>query len=189
MPASVIGGVRIALALPLDHGNYMFLVHILYGAVIGLIVGVTICAWLGYMVYRDKNAAPLKRRRHIKHLLLATITAVLLVGFISYNFNWGLSIQRASELGNIEAVKQHLDAGEDVNVKSDSGMTPLHHAAYRDNKEVIDLLITEGASINAQDVVGRTPLNVAIRYKRTKSADLIRKHGGKTGEELKAEGK
>ena len=58
MPASVIGGVWIALALPLDNGNYMFLVHILYGAVIGLIVGVTICAWLGYMVYRDKNAAP-----------------------------------------------------------------------------------------------------------------------------------
>ncbi|MDP7291613.1 MAG: hypothetical protein QF497_05255, partial [Verrucomicrobiota bacterium] len=82
IPSSVVGGVWIALALPIDHGNYMFLVHILYGAVIGLIVGVTICAWLGYMVYRDKNAAPPKRRRQIKHLLLGTSLAVLFVGFI-----------------------------------------------------------------------------------------------------------
>jgi hypothetical protein len=30
---------------------------------------------------------------------------------------------------------------------------------------------------------------VAINSKNTKTADLLRKHGGKTGEELKAEGK
>jgi hypothetical protein len=34
---------------------------------------------------------------------------------------------------------------------------------------------------------GRTPLDVAIKIKRTETADLPRKHGGKTGEELKAE--
>jgi ankyrin repeat protein len=98
-----------------------------------------------------------------------------------------ISIHKASERGNIEAVKQHLDTGEDVNVKSDSGMTPLHHAAYRENNEVIELLIAKGASVNAQDVAGRTPLNVAIRYKRTKSADLLRKHGGKTSNWLNAD--
>ena len=35
----------------------------------------------------------------------------------------------------------------------------------------------------------KTPLDVAIQLKRTELADLLRKHGGKTGEELKAEGK
>ena len=35
----------------------------------------------------------------------------------------------------------------------------------------------------------KTPLDVAIQLKRTEHADLLRKHGGKTGEELKAEGK
>jgi hypothetical protein len=30
---------------------------------------------------------------------------------------------------------------------------------------------------------------LAIHLKRTETADLLRKHGGKTGEELKAEGK
>jgi hypothetical protein len=32
-------------------------------------------------------------------------------------------------------------------------------------------------------------LNQAIRRKHSEIADLLRKHGGKTGEELKAEGK
>jgi len=34
-----------------------------------------------------------------------------------------------------------------------------------------------------------TPLDFAIIYNQTEAADIIRKHGGKTGEELKAEGK
>ena len=187
MAASVAGGVLFVLALPIDHGNYMFILHAFYGAVIGVIVGVTIWVWLGYMVCRDKNAPSFKRRKHMKHLLLATIAPVLLVGFICYNFNWGLTIHRAAELGYIEVVKRHLDAGASVNVKSGSGMTPLHKAAYRENKEVVELLVAKGANVNAQDVAGRTPLDVAIRYKRTKTADLLRKHGGKTSDWLKAD--
>jgi len=35
----------------------------------------------------------------------------------------------------------------------------------------------------------RTILDEAVKRKRTETADLLRKHGGKTGEELKAEGK
>ena len=56
----------------------------------------------------------------MKHLLLTTIAAVLLVGC-------GESIHEAAYDGNIEAVKQHLDAGTDVNAKDD-GLTPLHEA-------------------------------------------------------------
>jgi len=36
---------------------------------------------------------------------------------------------------------------------------------------------------------GRTQLHAAINFNRTKTADILRKHGGKTNEELKAEGK
>jgi SOS-response transcriptional repressor LexA len=38
-------------------------------------------------------------------------------------------------------------------------------------------------------VNGETPLDWAIEKNHTEIADLLRKHGGKTGEELKAEGK
>jgi ankyrin repeat protein len=50
-------------------------------------------------------------------------------------------------------------------------------------------LLAKGAEVNARDKSGATPLGGAIRRKQTETADLLRKHGGKTGEELKAEGK
>ena len=66
------------------------------------------------------------------------------------------------------------------------GTTPLH---YANTKEIAGLLIAEGADVNAKDERGKTPLDLAIQVKNPKTADLLRKHGGKTGEELKAEGK
>ena len=52
-----------------------------------------------------------------------------------------ISIHEAAEVGNIEAVKQHLAAGADVNAKSAHGWTPLHFAAFWDEKEIARLLI------------------------------------------------
>ena len=51
------------------------------------------------------------------------------------------------------------------------------------------LLIANGANVNAKMERGETPLDWAIHYKDSKIFDLLRKHGGKTGEELKAEAK
>ena len=59
-------------------------------------------------------------------------------------------IHEAVAEGNIEAVKQHLNAGTDVNVKSK---------------------------------FDETPLDLAIINNETETADLLRKHGGKTGGE------
>jgi ankyrin repeat protein len=36
---------------------------------------------------------------------------------------------------------------------------------------------------------GKTPLDWAIKQQHPETADLLRKHGGKTSEELKAKGK
>ena len=55
--------------------------------------------------------------------------------------------------------------------------------------EIVELLITKGADVNAIDAAGQTPLDWAESGKLTETADLLRKHGAKTGEELKAEGK
>ena len=184
----------------------------------------------------------------MKHLLLTTIAAVVLVGCGS-----SVDIHQAAKDGNIEAVKQHLDAGADVNAMNKYGWTPLFYAVQVDYKEVAELLITKGADVNAKDVKGKTPLhypstkgiaelliakgadlnakdewgctpshyyaasghkgiteiliangaNVNAKdkdgdtpldyYVESKAVakidDLLRKHGGKTGEELKAEGK
>ena len=124
----------------------------------------------------------------MKHLLLTTIAAVVLVGC-----GPSMSIQKAAFDGNIEAVKQHLDAGTDVNAKSEGGWTPLQTAAHWGHKEIVELLLAKGADVNAKVVSGPkqglTPLDAANETNHPETADLLRKHGGKTGKELKAAGK
>ena len=124
----------------------------------------------------------------MKHLLLTTIAAVLVVGCVT-----NTSIYEAAEKGKIREVKLYLAAGTDVNAKDNNdGWIPLHYAAYNGRKEIAELLISQGADMNANDVGGRTPLDLAIQSisfpkGHPETADLLRKHGGKTGEELKAE--
>ena len=48
--------------------------------------------------------------------------------------------------------------------------------------------LAAGADVNVKADNGKTPLDWAIEINRTENADLLRKHGGKTSEELKAEG-
>ena len=121
----------------------------------------------------------------MKHLLLTTIAAVVLVGCGGPS----MSIHTAARIGNIEAVKQHLAAGTDVNAKNKYEWTPLHSAAFSGHKEIAELLIAKGADVNAKRDDGETPLDRAIAIEHSETADLLRKHGGKTAEELKTEGK
>ena len=55
------------------------------------------------------------------------------------------------------------------------------------------LLIANGADVNAKDEDGLTPLDIATHPENPsdtdETADLLRKHGGKASEQLKAEGK
>ena len=114
-----------------------------------------------------------------------------------------ISIYNAAGSGDIEAIKQHLAAGTDVNAKGVAGWTALQRAAWYYHIEIVELLITNGADVNAKveagDYKGQTPLDLAEEVDEDDSpedkavkkeiADLLRKHGGKTGDELKAEGK
>ena len=107
------------------------------------------------------------------------------------------SLWEAAMFGKIEAAKKAIADGANVNAKKDDGETPLHWATVEamdsGSKKVIELLISKGADVNAKIVNGRkkgmTPLAIANMFSNKEIADLLRKHGGKTGEELKAEGK
>jgi len=59
-----------------------------------------------------------------------------------------------------------------------------NRAALAGHKEVAELLIDNGADVNTRDEGGNAPLD----YAEGETAALLRKHGGKTGAELKAEG-
>jgi ankyrin repeat protein len=69
----------------------------------------------------------------------------------------------AGRKGNIEAIKQYLAIGKDVDARDKEDKTPLKHAAFRGYKEIVELLIAKGADVNAKDYTGMTPLHwVAI---------------------------
>lgn len=61
----------------------------------------------------------------------------------------------------------------------------LHESASWGQKGNIELLIANGANVNAKDETGKTPLDSAT----SELTDLLRQYGGKTREELEAEGK
>ena len=147
----------------------------------------------------------------MKHLLITTIAAALLVGCGESQQSAppaetkpvepiteaakpepptakapNINIHKAAQVGNIEAVKQHLAAGTDVNAKDKYGRTTLHAAAVGGSTEVVELLIAKGADVNAKYEECATSLDWV---KNQETADLLRKHGGKTWKELKAEGK
>ena len=151
----------------------------------------------------------------MKHLLITTIAVVLLMGWGPLQSN-AKSLHRAAEEGDIEAVKKHLAAGANKNVRAGKWRdTPLHRAAFWGYTEVVELLINNEVDVNAKDKYGCTPLHDAAEYSHLEiaemlinrapdmnaldnngdtpldlangeTADLIRKHGGKTGKELKA---
>ena len=66
---------------------------------------------------------------------------------IDWRDKWLRSIHRAAQQGQIEAVKQHIAAGTDVNAKNSGGWTPLHTAAYYGRTVIAELLIAKGADI------------------------------------------
>ena len=93
----------------------------------------------------------------MKPILITTIAAVLLVGC-----GPSVDIYEAAWSGNIEAVKQHLADGADVNLKmSSDGATALNHAAWHGHMEVIQLLLENGANANAKRNDGVAPLHGA----------------------------
>ena len=86
-----------------------------------------------------------------------------------------ISIHYAAIKGNIEAVKQHIASGTDVNEKyTDWGNSaPLHSAAYGGHKEIAELLITNGANVNAKNDKGGTPLHEAAWEGHKEIAELL----------------
>ncbi len=88
------------------------------------------------------------------------------------------ALHRAAAAGDIEAVKQHLAAGTDVNVRvGEWGDTPLHRAAFGGNKEIVELLLNNEVDVNVKDDYGCTPLHDAAEYGHKKIIELLITNG------------
>jgi cytohesin len=104
-------------------------------------------------------------------------------------------LYNAAESGRKEIVELLIEKGANINGNNTGlyglGMRPLFSAASKGHLAIVELLIKNGANVNASislNSSSNTVLNWAIKHKKSKLVDLLRKHGGKTGEELKAAG-
>lgn len=70
---------------------------------------------------------------------------------------------KAIKSGNMEVIKCLVGhATADVNKQNNEKSTALHEAAFKGNKELVDLLIGARADAKAQNISGKTPLHRAI---------------------------
>ena len=113
--------------------------------------------------------------------------------------NGQIALHYASIHNHVLILKLLIDNGSNVNLTDKIGMTSLHLTSLGGHKEAAKMLIDSGALLNTVNIHGETPLDTALKdfkidsqkakSNKKETADLLRKHGGKTGEELKAEGK
>ena len=95
------------------------------------------------------------------------------------------ALQYAAYNGYIEVVRVLVENKADVNASANKRKkSALHYAAQKGRKEIALLLLDKGADVNALDKAGRTALDIALRYRRTETGELLRQRGGKLGSEL-----
>ena len=86
-------------------------------------------------------------------------------------------LMHAAEQGDINAAKDLLDKGADINERGGFESTALRQAAEMGNIGVVKLLLDRGADVNAKDAGGDTPLMVAALKGHTEVARLLLDRG------------
>jgi ankyrin repeat protein len=83
----------------------------------------------------------------------------------------------AASKGHIEMAEVILQAGANINARSDDGWTALHKAAYDQTEtNIVDLLLQSGIDLEAKNKSGRTALQLAEEKGHRDIAHVIRKH-------------
>lgn len=99
-------------------------------------------------------------------------------------------LHRAAFDGHKEIAELLIANGAELNVKNGWHSTPLVEAVLGNQVELVKLLISKGADVNLVDNRMQTALDRVsgpVGTGNNEIADLLRKHGSKTGQELKAE--
>ena len=115
----------------------------------------------------------------------------------------------AAQAGNNEVVEMLIANGAELNLRDKmdgplhqnvvGGNTPLMHAVLAYEKDTVELLLKSGVEVNLLYDKGFTAFDIinhmseAVKREEQQKllseiADLLRKHGGKTRDELKAAG-
>ncbi|TNK94292.1 hypothetical protein OUY_02210 [Wolbachia endosymbiont of Leptopilina clavipes] len=66
--------------------------------------------------------------------------------------------------GNIQAVKNFIEQGGNIEAKNDDGWTLLHRSAWKGRTEIVEFLVDQGANINARTTSdSKKPIHVAAK--------------------------
>ena len=85
-----------------------------------------------------------------------------------------MDIQTAVISGNLEVVKQHIEAGTDINQKEQmSGSTPLNSAATFNKPEIAKILIEANANLSVINNDGSTALHTAAFFGRIEIVQML----------------
>lgn len=85
-----------------------------------------------------------------------------------------IDIHGAVLTGNLDAVKQHIEAGTDINQKEPmSGSTPLMSAATFNKHEIAKVLINANADLSVKNNDGGTVLHTAAFFGRIEIVQLL----------------
>jgi ankyrin repeat protein len=84
---------------------------------------------------------------------------VFVIGLPLQMDDWD-NLHRATQRGDIDAVRAFLARGSDINAFDEVSFTPLHHAASEGHLDLVKVLLEAGADVNAHEEarVGDTPL-------------------------------
>jgi len=88
-----------------------------------------------------------------------------------------VDIHTATFMGNLSAVRQHINAGSDLNVKDQYGSTPLIIATLFGKTDVAISLIEAGADLHITGNDGSTPLHTAAFFCRTEIVKALLANG------------
>lgn len=85
-----------------------------------------------------------------------------------------IDIQAAILSGNLEAVKQHIESGTDINMKDQiSGSTPLISAATFGKPAIVKALMDANADLNLKNNEGSTALHAAAFFCRVEIVQML----------------
>jgi ankyrin repeat protein len=93
-----------------------------------------------------------------------------------------MDLHTAAVLGDLDVIRQHVEAGSDLNVKEPSvGSSPLITAAVFDKPDVVRLLAESGADVNYRNNEGSTALHTAAFLCRLEVVEILLENGADTG--------
>jgi hypothetical protein len=108
-------------------------------------------------------------------LVLTLLTPIAACG--QENSGPGVGIHLAALQGNVAAIRQHIEAGSDLNEKDAYGSTPLIIAATFGKTEVARALIEAGADLNITNNDGGTALHAAAFLCRPEIVKALLENG------------